>query len=382
MLASNGEKIFDSDGIIPNGDNINGFYYGDCVMSEYAEDKSKILLLTVGKEGLYKTVITANKGKFTVSNEKNILIFKGIANTITSSTHGNGVDKWIIVHGLSDDKLHVFLFSKNALEEKGAFESNIVKKTSNGSIKLKFSPDGKKLVAMARESRMFVYDFDTGSGLMSHKNDFALAKTYDFDFSTNGEWLYVSTFDSESAVYSMSINDGSQSKKIMTLGNYVFAHLQLEENGQIIINTPEFVAAISNAGTEKEQVLQPLIRKAADQKYHIGLSKSPISSSAQNVGISKSDYMPNSFSPNNDGLNDDFGVIVEKFPKSKKLIEYNLKILSRAGKIVFSTDSIYDRWDGKFSNEELSSDVYLWILTYKTTEGKTINENGEVIILR
>ena len=382
VLASNGEKIFDSEGVIPNGDSLKGFYYGDCILSNYPEDPLKSLLLTINNEGLHKTIVVAQKGKFTVSDEKNILVCKSVSNSIAMCENGNGIDKWIIVHSWQDDKFHVFLFSKNTIEEKGAFESHIIEKTNNGSIKLKLSPDGTKLVAMARESRMFVYDFDAQAGSIKDRNSFDLAKTHDFDFSSNGESLYVSTFDDESAVYSMAVNDGSQKKKVMTLGYYVLSRLQLVENNQMIINTPNFVGGITDLGTEKEQVVQPLIRKNGAQKYHLGLSQNPIATAQNQAAVKSSDYIPNSFSPNNDGLNDDFGVIIEKFPKSKKLIEYNLKVLSRTGKVIFSTDSIYDKWDGKSNGAALSSDVYLWVLTYKTTDDKTVNENGEVVILR
>jgi gliding motility-associated-like protein len=382
VLASNGEKIFDSEGVIVNGDNLKGFYYGDCIMSDYPENQSKVLVLTINNEGLYKTVISASKkGKFTVSNEKNVLICKDVSNSITTCEHGNNIDKWIIVHSWRDDKFHVFLFTKNTLEEKSVFESSIIKKTNNGSIKLKLSPDGTKLVAMVRDNRIFVYDFDPQLGAIRNKSSFELAKTHDFDFSNDGAKLYVSTFDNESAVYSMAVNDGSERKNVMTLGYYVLSRLQLVGNNQMIINTPEFVGGILDLGTDKEQVVQPLIRKNVEQKYHLGLSQSPVTST-QNSGMTKSEYMPNSFSPNSDGLNDDFGVVIEKFPKSKKLIDFSLKILSRTGKVVFESNSIYDRWGGKSESEELPSDVYLWILSYKTTDGKAVDENGEVVILR
>lgn len=380
-LFSNGEKIFDLDGIIPNGDKINGFYYSDCLMTTYPEDKAKVLVLTIGNNGLNRTKVDFHQSKFKVSNEKNVLICKDVSNSIAICQHENSVDKWIVVHSWRDDKFHIFLFSKDAIEEKAAIESNILKQINNGSIKLKFSPDGKMLIAMCRGDKMLVYNFDASLGAISYKSDIPLKSAYDFDFSMDAKWLYVSTFESESAIYRINLNENLQKKKVAILGNYVLSTLQLANNNQIMINTPNFISGIFELGTEEEYIIQPLIKKTIEQKHHIGLSKIELS---QNVlGIApKSEYIPNSFSPNDDGLNDDFGVLTEKFPLTKKIADYHFKVVSRIGKTIFSTNSIYEKWDGKYHGEDMPSEVYLWTLTCKTSDGKTTIENGEVLLLR
>jgi len=52
-------------------------------------------------------------------------------------------------------------------------------------------------------------------------------------------------------------------------------------------------------------------------------------------------FLPNSFTPNDDGYNDTFGA------QSVETYSYKLLIFNRNGKIIFETNNLSDRWDGK-----------------------------------
>ena len=75
-------------------------------------------------------------------------------------------------------------------------------------------------------------------------------------------------------------------------------------------------------------------------------------------------YIPNSFSPNDDGVNDSFsgkGVFISK---------YEMRIFDRWGTLIFFSDNINKKWGGKVNNgEELAqTDVYVYsinIVDYK-----------------
>lgn len=78
-------------------------------------------------------------------------------------------------------------------------------------------------------------------------------------------------------------------------------------------------------------------------------------------GGSFSVYFPNTFTPDNDGLNDVFSGMGEdiKF--------YELRIFTRWGQMIFETTDPTMGWNGKFEGELVPQDVYVWIADYKTS---------------
>jgi gliding motility-associated-like protein len=71
--------------------------------------------------------------------------------------------------------------------------------------------------------------------------------------------------------------------------------------------------------------------------------------------------IPNSFSPNNDNLN-------ESFPFYESQIEveaFELKIYNRWGQKVFTSTSPLDNWNGKYMDKPASQDVYIYIIRWK-----------------
>ena len=76
-------------------------------------------------------------------------------------------------------------------------------------------------------------------------------------------------------------------------------------------------------------------------------------------------YMPNSFTPNDNGVNDNF------FPKGTgwETRDYLFEIYTRWGKKVFSTKVITEGWNGINSEEESPFSTYIWRVTIRDIEG-------------
>lgn len=74
-------------------------------------------------------------------------------------------------------------------------------------------------------------------------------------------------------------------------------------------------------------------------------------------------YVPNSFTPDNDGLNDDFRPYGENFDYEY----YNLKIFDRWGALIWQTDNPERGWNGthQSSLEDVKDGLYLYIFTLK-----------------
>jgi gliding motility-associated-like protein len=86
--------------------------------------------------------------------------------------------------------------------------------------------------------------------------------------------------------------------------------------------------------------------------------------------------LPNSFTPNNDGLNDCFGV--EKWDQVDQL---DLSIYNRWGQRVFHTNNSSSCWDGSLQGQPQDAGVFVYIVKAKTACGN-IDRKGTVTLLR
>lgn len=87
-------------------------------------------------------------------------------------------------------------------------------------------------------------------------------------------------------------------------------------------------------------------------------------------------YVPNTFTPNGDGENDEF------FAISASVKEFSLRIFDRWGEEVFTTHDIHDGWDGIYRGSEAKQDVYVFRIEAKFLNGKYEELVGQVNLLR
>jgi gliding motility-associated-like protein len=91
-------------------------------------------------------------------------------------------------------------------------------------------------------------------------------------------------------------------------------------------------------------------------------------------------YVPNVFTPNNDGENDFFEIF------STDMAALNLQVYDRWGDLVFETRDINGSWDGSFRNQPLPTGVYVWVarITAYERDGTTTEliERGDVTLIR
>lgn len=73
-------------------------------------------------------------------------------------------------------------------------------------------------------------------------------------------------------------------------------------------------------------------------------------------------YIPNSFSPNGDGINDIF------IPKGIGIEDFSMQIYNRWGQLIFSTHSLDKGWDGKLNGTILMQEVYNYKIFYSLVE--------------
>ncbi len=87
-------------------------------------------------------------------------------------------------------------------------------------------------------------------------------------------------------------------------------------------------------------------------------------------------WMPNAFSPNNDGVNDYFHITQSPLIKSVKLSIYN-----RWGKKVFESKDDYPKWDGYFEFELQEMGFYVYVYEYIRSDSVQIIKTGNVFLM-
>jgi len=87
-------------------------------------------------------------------------------------------------------------------------------------------------------------------------------------------------------------------------------------------------------------------------------------------------WVPNAFTPNDDGLNSKFQIVYGSI-KTFKLIIYN-----RWGEVIFTTNDIDDNWDGTFKGTPSPDGVYIYMLRYSGANNIIKNLAGNITLLR
>ena len=115
--------------------------------------------------------------------------------------------------------------------------------------------------------------------------------------------------------------------------------------------------------------------------YWLQLSNGQCSSTDSMV-VARSCYIdiPNSFTPNSDGLNDYF------FPRqflSRALTAFSMQVFNRWGQVIFETKEVNGRgWDGQFNGLGQPQGVYIYLITADFENGVHERDQGNVTLLR
>lgn len=88
-------------------------------------------------------------------------------------------------------------------------------------------------------------------------------------------------------------------------------------------------------------------------------------------------YLPNSFTPNNDNLNDEYRVKTVQPDSFIRLALYN-----RYGQKVFETEDSNKGWNGMFKGQIADVGTYVWILYSIDCNGKKQMTKGSFLLIR
>jgi len=89
-------------------------------------------------------------------------------------------------------------------------------------------------------------------------------------------------------------------------------------------------------------------------------------------------YIPNSFTPNQDGVNDLFIPIFSSVSETG----YQLSIFNRWGEVIFQTTNPSNGWDGTHYNKEVPTGTYSFLLFFQNKNGKQFKRSGSINLIR
>ena len=89
-------------------------------------------------------------------------------------------------------------------------------------------------------------------------------------------------------------------------------------------------------------------------------------------------YIPNAFTPDDDGINDTW------FVKGSNMYEFELKIYNRWGVLMFYTNDPFEGWTGLSpkTSKEAEQDVYVYTIYFRDEGGKQNRRNGYLTLVR
>lgn len=88
-------------------------------------------------------------------------------------------------------------------------------------------------------------------------------------------------------------------------------------------------------------------------------------------------FIPNSFTPNGDGINDIFKPVAN-FP----VTNFEMSIYSRSGDRMFTSRNIEGGWDGQKYGTLTQDGVYLYVIKFTDPNGDSHTQKGQVILFK
>jgi len=136
-----------------------------------------------------------------------------------------------------------------------------------------------------------------------------------------------------------------------------------------------------STGLDNSSIPDPIAVLNKNQQYVVHVSNNDGCEASDSIMIKvykgPEVYLPNAFSPNNDGKNDVFRAIGPGI----KTLEY-FRIYDRMGNLLFQSKELNKGWDGNFSGRAQPAGTYVWTISAVDLHGTKIFRKGTVVLIR
>ncbi len=162
-----------------------------------------------------------------------------------------------------------------------------------------------------------------------------------------------------------SVFAGEEVQLIATLGNYIYEWLPANSLNNSTIFNPIATPILPTA----------YVVKVTDENGCVNLDTIFIRL-RQFQCAEPNIFIPNAFTPNNDGHNDILRV------RANSLSEFYFAVYNRFGEKVFESNNPEDGWDGTFKGSVLAPEVFGYYIEIKCLGGETYFKKGNVTLIR
>jgi len=94
------------------------------------------------------------------------------------------------------------------------------------------------------------------------------------------------------------------------------------------------------------------------------------------INASNALFIPNTFTPNGDNINDEFVVNISN------LQNYRIRIVNRLGQLLFVGTDIFDNWKGLYHGTPLPSGPYYYVIDAVAINGTAVQKKGSITIIK
>lgn len=141
----------------------------------------------------------------------------------------------------------------------------------------------------------------------------------------------------------------------------------LSKNPNIIAAEPKKVEKIRNGN--------PLPQKTASINRELKTDTQKAPEISQRDTVRSQLFVPNAFTPLSDKNN------LFK-PAQADVSDYRMNIYNRQGVLVFDSEDITHGWDGRSKGEVCPSGTYVYVISFRDTEGKPHTQKGTLMLLK
>jgi gliding motility-associated-like protein len=87
-------------------------------------------------------------------------------------------------------------------------------------------------------------------------------------------------------------------------------------------------------------------------------------------------FIPNSFTPNNDGRNDIFRIY------GSSIKQMDMRIFNQWGELIFETKNVQSGWDGNYNGHPQQTGIYVYLIQVTFSDNSTIIRKGTIDLIR
>ena len=156
-------------------------------------------------------------------------------------------------------------------------------------------------------------------------------------------------------------------------GNLQISTVQTNQENASSKN-PNIIAAEPKK-VEKNRNGNPLQQKTASINRELKTDTQKAPEISQRDTVRSQLFVPNAFTPLSDKNN------LFK-PAQADVSDYRMNIYNRQGVLVFDSEDITHGWDGRSKGEVCPSGTYVYVISFRDTEGKPHTQKGTLMLLK